>query len=156
MTDDVNIGPEPEEPEATQVEEPTPIVPAAPPPPPPPPPVPPPSEASPGEATPVEAVPIEQPSDSGKVLAVLGYIFPVVAAVALFIDPYRQEPFVRLHAVQAIALWLCGLLVWIPVIGWIIGVALFVVVVIALIKALQGEYYRIPFLYDLVKGFVEQ
>jgi uncharacterized membrane protein len=95
-------------------------------------------------------------SDSDKILAILGYIFGIVALVALFIDPYKHSPFVRLHAVQALALWVIGLTWWIPVIGWLLGLAAFVVAVIAIIKAFQGEYYQIPVLYDLLKGFIEE
>jgi len=95
-------------------------------------------------------------SDSEKILVILGYVFGIVALVALFIEPYKHNPFVRLNAVQALALWVIGLFSWIPVVGWILGFAAFIVAIIAIIKAFQGEYYQIPVLYDLLKGFIEE
>ena len=96
-------------------------------------------------------------TDSEKILAVLGYVFGIVAVVAIFIDPYKENPFVRLHAVQAIVLWVVGIsLGWIPGIGWLVGLVIFVVGIIAAIKAFQGEYYKIPVVYDVGKGFIDK
>ncbi|MCX8006851.1 MAG: DUF4870 domain-containing protein [Coriobacteriia bacterium] len=101
-------------------------------------------------------------SDTSKILAVLGYLTGIVALIALLIEPYKNEKFVRLHAVQALALAVAGMvgsfLVSIPVLGWIagpiVGVAVLVFAIIGIVKALQGEYYQMPVVYDLVKQFV--
>ncbi len=95
-------------------------------------------------------------SDTSKLLAAIGYIFGVVAIVALLIEPYKNEQFVKLHAVQALALWLIGAVAgMVPIIGWVVSIAAFVVMVIGLIKAFQGEYWKMPLIYDVVKSFVE-
>ena len=36
-------------------------------------------------------------SDTSKLLAALGYLFGIVAVVALLIDPYKEEKFVKFH-----------------------------------------------------------
>jgi uncharacterized membrane protein len=94
-------------------------------------------------------------SSASKWLAVLGYIFVLVAVIALFIDPYKDEDFVRFHAIQAIALqvliWLTG---WIPIVGWIIAVVLIVFSIIAIVKAIGDEYYEVPVIYGFVKGWI--
>jgi uncharacterized membrane protein len=92
------------------------------------------------------------PSDTGKLLAAFGYIFWPVALIAILIDPYKDEKFVRLHAIQALALAVGGIVLGIvaniPVIGWIVGMvaglAIFVFAIMGLIKALQSEYWEMP------------
>jgi len=141
----------------------TPEVPAPPPPPgpmaseepattvapvPPPPPYTPPVEVMPTRPAPA--------TDSSKLLAALGYVFPIIAFVVLFIDPYKNEKFVRFHAVQAIALWVIGLTWWIPLVGWVLSLLAFVGAVVGLIKAFQGQYWEVPVVYGVVKGFVEE
>ena len=44
------------------------------------------------------------------------------------------------------------------IIGWIVavvgGLAIFVVAIIAAIKAFQGEYYEVPVVYGIVKQYM--
>ena len=106
-------------------------------------------------------------SDTSKLLAALGYVFGIVAVVALLIEPYKEEKFVRFHALQAIGLWVAGVvlstvsgfLTVIPFLGilfavfaGLIGLALFVYAIFMAIKAWSGEYVEIP----VVHGFIEQ
>jgi uncharacterized membrane protein len=64
---------------------------------------------------------------------------------------------VRFHAVQSIALTVILMVVYfilslIPVIGWIIsallGIATFVLWIILMVKAYQGQMYKLPMLGD--------
>lgn len=104
----------------------------------------------------------DAPSDTGKILAVLGYIFWPVALIAVLIEPYKNERFVRFHAVQALGLSVAGIAIGvianIPILGWIValvgGIALFVLAIMGLVKALQGEYYEMPVVYGLVKSYI--
>jgi uncharacterized membrane protein len=101
-------------------------------------------------------------SDTSKLLAALGYLIPIVALIALLIDPYKNEKFVKFHAIQAIALWvvlvISNIIMAIPVIGWIIGfvvwIAVLVLGIMGLINAFQGKYWELPVLYGFIKGFV--
>jgi len=85
-----------------------------------------------------------------------------VALIALLIEPYKDEKYVKFHAIQAIALWVVGIavnVIWaIPVVGWIVGavvsVALVVFAIIGLIKAFSGEYWEMPVVYGIVKGWI--
>lgn len=96
-------------------------------------------------------------NSTSKLLAILGYIFWPVALVALLIDPYKGERFVRFHAVQGLVLNVVSWIAWlIPVIGWVAGIVLLVFTVIAIIKAANGEYYEIPLVYDATKGFINE
>jgi uncharacterized membrane protein len=119
----------------------------------PPPPPPPPPYAPPVEVMPTRPGPV---TDSSKLLAALGYLFPIIALVMLLIDPYKNEKFVRFHAIQAIALWVVGLTAWIPILGWILALLAFIFAVIGLVKAFQAQYWEVPVVYSVVKGFIEQ
>ena len=94
-------------------------------------------------------------SDASKWLAVLSYIFVIVAVVTLLIEPYKDEDFVRFAAIQAIALqliiWVLG---WIPIVGWIIALVCIVFSIIAIVKAIGEEYYEVPVIYGFVKGWI--
>ncbi|MHB1451258.1 MAG: DUF4870 domain-containing protein [Coriobacteriia bacterium] len=102
------------------------------------------------------------PSDTGKILAAIGYLVGIVALIALLIEPYKNERFVKHHAVQALAIWVGWILVSvvsaIPVIGWIISavgwVALLVFSVMGAIKAFQSEMWEMPVVYNLVKQYI--
>lgn len=93
-------------------------------------------------------------SENSKILAGIGYIIWVVALVALLIDPYKDESFVKVHAIQALGLWVIVVVVgWIPFVGWLISLVVLVFAIIGAINAFQGRYYEIPVLGGLLKGW---
>ncbi len=104
----------------------------------------------------------DAPSDTGKILAAVGYLVGIVALIAILIEPYKNERFVRHHAIQALGVWVCwillGIVATIPIIGWIIGavgwIVLLVISILAAIKAFQGEYYEVPLIYGVVKNHI--
>ena len=104
----------------------------------------------------------DAPSDTGKILAAIGYLVGLVALIAILIEPYKNEKFVRHHAIQALAIWVGWIVISvvasIPVIGWIVAavgwVALLVVSIMGAIKAFQGQYYEVPLVYGLVKNYM--
>ena len=74
--------------------------------------------------------------------------------MGLLLDPYKDEPFVRFHSIQALALWgLAIVLGWIPVLGWILAIVVAVFAIIAAINAFQGKYYEVPVLGGMLKGW---
>jgi uncharacterized membrane protein len=108
-------------------------------------------------------------NDTSKILAAVGYIVGIVAVIAILIEPYKDEQFVRFHAIQAIGLWIAGAVVSvassivgvIPFIGWIVavlgglvGIAIFVFAIIAAVKAFGGEYYEMPLIHGVVKQYM--
>jgi uncharacterized membrane protein len=79
-------------------------------------------------APPAPAPAGDAPSDTGKILAGLGYLTGIVALVAILMEPYKNEKFVRLHAIQALGLYIIsivlGVLNVIPILGqiiWLVG-----------------------------------
>jgi len=120
-----------------------------------------PTPPPPPEFTPPEAPRVVPPSDdsAGRILAALGYLFWVIALVALLIEPYKSDSFVRFHAVQGLAL---GVAIWVltavgmPLLGLgaLIGFAGFVYQIYLAVKAWNGERIEVPLLYDLIKSYL--
>lgn len=98
----------------------------------------------------------------------LAYITLIPAILFVFLEPYKQNRFVRFHSIQcllfwavsivaAIALRLAGMLLYIvPVLGpllllvlWtVVGLAAFVVWLVLVVKAFQGEMFELPLIGD--------
>lgn len=104
---------------------------------------------------------------SSTAAAAVSYITFIPAVIFLVMEPYNRDRFIRFHAWQCIALtvvWV-GLGIVFSVLGfaglhlllWLIHslivLALFVFWLIALIKASQGQWYRIPLIGDLAESF---
>jgi len=116
---------------------------------------PPPAPPVPPAYTPAPAGPGYAPaSQNSKVFAGLGYIFWPIALVAFLIEPYKDEPFTKFNAVQALALWVVAIVVgWIPIVGWLADIAVLVFVIMAAINAFQGKYYEVPVLGAQLKSW---
>lgn len=109
---------------------------------------------------------------SENVAGAIAYLSFVPAIVFLLMDPYRKNSFVRFHSLQCILLWTAGVLLaillklvtivlfFIPVLGPLlvvlvvvtVGVAALLAWVVLLVKAVQGERFKLP----LVGDFAEQ
>ncbi|MCE5203610.1 MAG: DUF4870 domain-containing protein [Actinomycetia bacterium] len=122
------------------------------------PPPPPPMSAPPG---PGPAVPGAVDS-SAKLMAGFGYLLGIPALVAILVEPFKDDPWVRPHAVQALGLCVAsiviGIVANIPFIGWIVGmvggIGVVVLAIIGAVKAFQGESYEMPIINGLVKQFL--
>ena len=101
-------------------------------------------------------------SDTGKILAGIGYLTGIVALIAILIEPYKDEKFVRQHALQALALYVvmiaASILNVIPIIGqivWLVAwVAVAVFAIIGAVKAFQGQDYEMPLVYNFIKQYI--
>ena len=137
-------------------------------PPPPPPQGPPPGVGGPGPQYP----PPPPPPSAGQGLssnaaAAISYITFIPAVLFLVMEPYNRDRFVRFHSWQSIALCV----VWVGIsilfgifhfVGFhlmlwtlhsLVDLVLFVFWLIALIKASQGQWYKIPIVGDLATSF---
>jgi len=87
--------------------------------------------------------------DENKYVAALSYIW------LLFLVPLlakKESPFAQFHAKQGMVLCIASIILsFIPFFGWLANIALFVVVIIALIKTLSGQAWEIPLVKDAVK-----
>jgi uncharacterized membrane protein len=116
-----------------------------------------------------EGANVSDPNQSGlsdNAAGGLAYVTIIPAIVFLVIAPFNKNSYVRFHAWQSIFLFI----VWIaldilfmilgrlPFIGWftwilwpLAGLGLFILWVICLIKAFNGERFKIPFIGDLAE-----
>jgi len=98
------------------------------------------------------------PPETAKLLAALGYPIWIVALIVILMDPYKQDPIIRHHAVQALglnlAIWVLGVgTMWIGI-GYFIYLAGFVYEVVCAVKAYNGEMFKMPVIYDMVKSYI--
>ncbi len=97
--------------------------------------------------------------------------FLLPAIIFLFIEPYNKNRFVRFHSFQCIGVWLAAILIGallriagvvvysIPVIGhlliWllsmVVGLAFLMTWIVLLVKALQGEMFKLPVIGSLAE-----
>jgi len=104
----------------------------------------------------------DAPSDTGKLLVAIGYLIWPLALVAILIEPYKNEKFVRLHGIQALALAIIGVVAYvvnvIPLLGQIVfavvELGVFVFAIMGLVKAIQSEYWEMPLVYKFIAKYV--
>lgn len=89
---------------------------------------------------------MNQDVKDNRVLAALSYVF------FLFVLPLgkKDSPFCQFHAKQGIVLFVAWVIVsllgWIPFLGWAAWVSLLVLTVMAIVKTLGGEQWKLPWL----------
>ena len=95
----------------------------------------------------------------------VAYVTVIPAIIFLLIEPYNKIPFVRFHAIQCIGLAVVWFIVnvilgVIPFLGWILipvaTIGFVIILVLTALKALKGEWVKLPFIGDFamkqVKG----
>jgi len=99
---------------------------------------------------PPSAAPAEGLSDTAA--GALAYVTIIPAIIFLVMAPYNTKPFVRFHAFQSVGffiLWFAAcFVIWIPFLGWAVGLALIVCWVLCILKASQGSYLKLPIISD--------
>jgi len=101
-----------------------------------------------------------------NVAGMLAYVTIIPAIVFLVMEPYNKSRFVRFHSFQCIffhvawfALWIAlSIVAHIPVLGWLtiliwplIGLAGLIIWIILLLKANQGQMYKLPVIGDMAE-----
>ncbi len=89
-----------------------------------------------------------QEIEDGKVFAAIGYLG------ILFLIPLLAKPenkFCRAHAKQGLVLFVAWIIcAVIPFLGWFIGwPIIFILAIIGLIKAAQGQFWKVPWLGNI-------
>ena len=99
---------------------------------------------------------VDQVVQEGKVFAILGYI-GILCLLPILLK--KDNAFALHHGKQALVIFigevLCGVLMIIPVIGWIFGpiisLVLVIFAIIGLIQAAMGNYWKAPVISEFAK-----
>jgi len=92
-------------------------------------------------------------TDDDKLWALLGWIIPLIALIALLMEEKKGRPFIKYNAMQAVIMGvIIILLTFVPVIGWILEIALWVYAIVLGIQSYKGEWVTVPALTDFCKG----
>lgn len=101
-----------------------------------------------------------------NVAGMLAYVTIIPAIVFLLVSPYNRNRFIRFHAWQCIFLAIAWTVLWmalsifvhIPVLGWLsvliwplVGLGGFILWIVLLLKANQGQMYKLPFIGDMAE-----
>jgi uncharacterized membrane protein len=127
------------------------------------------SAATPPPAAPMTAPPYANSAGSAgladNIAGMLAYVTIVPAIVFLAVEPYNKKPFVRFHSYQSIFLFVLWAVVWMvtnfflaPIMGILahlllslVGLGFFVLWIILLLKANQGQMFKVPVIGDLAE-----
>ena len=90
--------------------------------------------------------------EANKNIAALSYVF------ILFLIPLlskHNSKFAQFHAKQGLVLFVVELIVslfsWFPIFGQLLVLAMLVISILGIIKALNGEWWKIPYVYEWSK-----
>jgi len=90
--------------------------------------------------------------EENKTIAALSYVW-ILCLVPLL--GKKDSKFAQFHAKQGLVLFIIeivsGLLIWFPIFGQLLALALLVISVVGIIKALNGEWWEIPYIHDWSK-----
>ncbi|HEX8811516.1 MAG TPA: DUF4870 domain-containing protein [Terracidiphilus sp.] len=101
-----------------------------------------------------------------NVAGMLAYFTIIPAILFLVLEPYNKSRFVRFHAFQCLffavawtALWIgLNIVAHIPILGWLtiliwplVGLAGLIIWIILLLKANQGQMYKLPVIGDMAE-----
>jgi uncharacterized membrane protein len=115
-----------------------------------------------GATAPAPAVTSSGSGVSDNVAGALAYI-TIVGLIFILIEPYNKNKFVRFHAFQSLFFaaslfvgWFAMMvLAFIPVLGWLldalIGIGFFITWILLIIKAYQGNKFKLPVIGDLAE-----
>ena len=110
------------------------------------------------------------------IASALAYFTIIPAIIFLLVEPYKRDRFLRFHSFQCIGFWLAALVIgavvrtaafllfFVPILGYLVvlllsmltSLGLFVIWVVLIVKALQGEMFKLPVVGDLAEQHASQ
>lgn len=97
--------------------------------------------------------------EKNKLMAIVGYIIPILFFIPLLNEESKKSPFAKFHANQQLVLLISAIAVnivgtLIPILGWFIilpigSIIILVIAIIGIINAAKGEMKKLP----IIGGF---
>lgn len=92
---------------------------------------------------------------SNTLMAVLCY-FGILVLIPLLTDA-KNDPFVKFHIKQGLVLLIAyvitGFIFWVPFVGWLISLVLFVFFIMGIINAASGKETPLPVIGKFAESF---
>jgi uncharacterized membrane protein len=108
---------------------------------------------------------------SDNIAGALAYVTIIPAIVFLLVEPFKRNRFIRFHSFQCLFLVLAAfvlglalklglaVLLFVPVLGqlmvllisMVISIGCLILWIVLIVKALQGEMFKVPFVGDLAE-----
>jgi len=104
---------------------------------------------------------MNQPTDTSitsddKLWAALGYPIFIIALIMLFVEGKKDRPFIKFHAVQALALnvvlWIVIIILSVTVILALCDPVLWLLMIWPAVLAYQGKYFEVPVVTKFLRG----
>jgi uncharacterized membrane protein len=90
--------------------------------------------------------------EENRQVAALSYIWVLVLIPLL---TKRDSEFAQFHAKQGLILFiieiLAGFVFWSPIVGQLIALGLLIVAIVGAVKSLNGNWWKIPYIYEWSK-----
>jgi uncharacterized membrane protein len=92
--------------------------------------------------------------DDGKLVAILSYITLIGWIIAIILHSNNKTKLGAFHLRQALLLVLAGIVFsFIPIVGWILNIGVFVLWIMGLVFAIQGTEKEIPLIGHLAQDW---
>jgi uncharacterized membrane protein len=86
-----------------------------------------------------------------NVAGLLCYVLGWITGLVFFLIE-KDSKFVKFHAMQSIITFgACTILSFIPIVNWFIGIIALVLWILLMVKAYQGQKFKLPFIGDLAE-----
>jgi uncharacterized membrane protein len=86
-----------------------------------------------------------------NVAGLLCYVVGWITGLIFFLIE-KDSKFVKFHAMQSIITFgACTILSFIPIVNWFIGIIALVLWILLMVKAYQGQKFKLPFIGDLAE-----
>jgi len=93
-------------------------------------------------------------TDNSKLVAIVSYITLIGWVIALVLNMQSKTKLGSFHIRQSLIIMLTGMiLAWIPVLGWIVGIIVFIFWIIGLIAAINGQEKEVPIIGPLAQDW---
>ena len=97
-------------------------------------------------AQPQAPMPDDKDVQENKLWAFLGYL-GILCLIPLLAK--KDSRFAQFHAKQGLVMLIGYFFVWIPIVGWLLGIVLFVFWIMAIISVFSGQMKPLPIIGDL-------
>jgi uncharacterized membrane protein len=98
----------------------------------------------------------EEVTDDDKLWALLSWLFWPIAVIVLLLEDKKQRPFIKYHAVQALAVGVIGYVISgvlsVFVVGCFLWLAVLIYQIYLAVKSYQGEWVTVPVITDFCKN----